>query len=62
MNYGLYHSIGTVSALIAFLAVCWWAYTPVNRDRFREDGNMPLDTDPIYMRKKQEQETREKSE
>jgi cytochrome c oxidase cbb3-type subunit 4 len=62
MNYGLYHSIGTVSAFVAFLAVCWWAYSPGNRERFREDGNLPLDTDPIHIAKKQEQELREKSE
>jgi len=50
MNYGLYHSIGTVTALIAFLGVCWWAYSPTNRKRFEEDGRIALDTDPMHQR------------
>jgi len=48
MNYGLYNSIGTVSAFLAFIGVCWWAYTPRNRQRFEEDGHLVLDTDPLY--------------
>lgn len=62
MNYGLYHSIGTVSAFLAFLAVCWWAYSPSNTRRFEEDGNLPLESDPIYMRKLQEKQKLEKTE
>lgn len=45
--YGLMHSIATVSAFLAFLGVCWWAYTPANRQRFEEIGRSALDTDPI---------------
>jgi len=63
MDYGIFDRIGTVTAFIAFLGVCWWAYSPTNRERFREDGDLALDSDPIYMRKKQqEQESREKAE
>jgi cytochrome c oxidase cbb3-type subunit 4 len=61
MNYGLYHSIGTVSAFIAFILVCWWAYRPANRRRFEEDGQQVLDTDPIYQKQKQT-EAREKAQ
>lgn len=60
MNYGLWHSIGTVSALVAFLAVSWWAYSPSNRKRFEEDGNMVLETDPLY--KKRDPDLQEKAQ
>lgn len=47
MNYAAMHSIATVAAFAAFIAICWWAYRPANRDRFEADGRLPLDTDPI---------------
>lgn len=47
MDYALMHSIATVAAMIAFAAVCWWAYRPGNRARFEADGRLPLDNDPI---------------
>ena len=45
--YGLLHSIATVAAVLAFTGVCWWAYRPANRQRFEQDGLLPLETDPI---------------
>lgn len=48
MNYGLWHSIATVLAVIAFSGVCWWAYSPHNRKRFEEDANLVLETDPLF--------------
>lgn len=47
MDYAILHSIATVAAMIAFGGICWWAYAPGNRDRFEEDGRLPLETDPI---------------
>ena len=51
MNYGLFHSIGTVSAFVAFIAVCWWAYSPRNRKRFEDDGRIVMETDPMYQQR-----------
>lgn len=48
MNYGLWHSIATVMAMIAFAGICWWTFTPGNRQRFEDDAQLPLDTDPLY--------------
>jgi cytochrome c oxidase cbb3-type subunit 4 len=50
MNYGLLHSIATVAAVIAFTAICWWAYSPANRKRFEDDALLPLETDPLLTR------------
>ena len=47
MSIGLMHSIATVAAVLAFAGVCWWAYTPTNRQRFEDIGRSALDTDPI---------------
>ncbi|WP_410471648.1 cbb3-type cytochrome oxidase subunit 3 [Faucicola mancuniensis] len=41
------HSIATVAAFIAFLAIVWWAYSPKNRNRFEEDAKLALDDDMI---------------
>ena len=41
------HSIATVAAFIAFLAIVWWAYSPNNRNRFEEDAKLALDDDMI---------------
>lgn len=43
MNWGVLHSIATVGAFIAFIAVAWWAYSPKNKKRFEEDAQLALD-------------------
>lgn len=54
MNYGLWHSIATVLAVIAFAGVCWWAYSPRNRQRFEQDAKLALETDPLFQRRQAE--------
>ena len=48
MDSGTMQGIATLLAMIAFLGICWWAYSPANRKRFEDVGQLPLDTDPIY--------------
>lgn len=48
MDSGTLHGIITIFAMLAFFGVCWWAYRPANKARFEEDGQLPLDTDPLY--------------
>lgn len=62
MNYGILHSIATVSAIIAFSAICWWAFRPANRQRFEADARMVLDTDPILSRAAAKIQPEEKGE
>lgn len=45
MDLGTLHSIATVAALVAFIAIVWWAYSPKNRERFEEDAQLALDDD-----------------
>ena len=65
MDYGTWHSIATVAAVLAFAGVVWWAYSPGNRKRFEDIGRLPLENDPILTQSRHEadlQGTREKSE
>lgn len=41
------HSIATVTAFIAFMAIVWWAYSPKNRERFEADAQLALDDDDV---------------
>ncbi|MFA0811053.1 cbb3-type cytochrome oxidase subunit 3 [Microbulbifer epialgicus] len=34
--------IGLVLGSIAFLAICWWAFSPKRKKRFEEDANLPF--------------------
>ncbi|OBX83969.1 cbb3-type cytochrome oxidase subunit 3 [Faucicola atlantae] len=45
MSLATLHSIATVTAFTAFLAIVWWAYSPRNRKRFEEDAKLALDDD-----------------
>lgn len=47
MNWGVLHSIATVGAFVAFVAIAWWAYSPTNKKRFEEDAQLALDDEQI---------------
>ncbi len=47
MNWGVLHSIATVGAFIAFIAIAWWAYSPKNKKRFEEDAQLALDDEQL---------------
>lgn len=65
MDYGTWHSVATVAAVLAFAGVVWWAYSPTNRKRFEDIGRLPLENDPILTQSRENaglQGSREKSE
>lgn len=47
MNWGVLHSIATLGAFIAFIAIAWWAYSPKNKQRFQEDAQLALDDEQL---------------
>lgn len=49
----LLYIFGTFSAIFAFAGICWWAYTPANKQRFEQDAQLALDSDPLYQKKRQ---------
>ncbi len=49
MNWGVLHSIATVGAFVAFIAVVWWAYSPKNKKRFEEYAQLALDDEQLTL-------------
>ncbi|MEC7121088.1 MAG: cbb3-type cytochrome c oxidase subunit 3 [Pseudomonadota bacterium] len=47
MNAVTLQVIATVLAFVAFIGVCWWAYSPANRKRFEQDADIAIQTDPL---------------
>jgi cytochrome c oxidase cbb3-type subunit 4 len=37
------HSIGTVLAFLAFIAICIWAYSPSKKKQFDDAAQLPFD-------------------
>lgn len=54
MNFGILQSIATVTAVVAFFAIAWWAYSPKNRERFEEDARLALDEEDLDLPSKQQ--------
>ncbi len=47
MDQGTLGAIATVLVTIAFIAVCWWAFSPRRKKRFDDAANLPFaDEDP----------------
>lgn len=42
MDAGTLGSISTVLVAIAFVGVCYWAFSPKLKKRFDEDANLPF--------------------
>ncbi len=42
MDQGTLQGIGTVLTMIAFLGVCWWAYSARNKKGFEEASKLPF--------------------
>ena len=42
MDINVLRQIGVVLGALAFLAVCWWAFSPKRKKRFEEDANLPF--------------------
>ena len=38
--------ISTILVMITFIGVCYWAFAPRRKERFREDANLPFADEP----------------
>ena len=43
MDMGWLRGIIAVMTLLTFLGICWWAYRPRNRERFKDDALLAFD-------------------
>lgn len=48
---GTMHGIATILAMVAFLTICWWAFSPRNRKRFEHNAQSIIDSDPVHGKK-----------
>lgn len=42
MDQGTLQGIGTILALVAFLSVCWWAFSSRKKKDFEEAAQLPF--------------------
>ncbi|MDO7654052.1 MAG: cbb3-type cytochrome c oxidase subunit 3, partial [Porticoccus sp.] len=42
MDQGTLQGIGTILALVAFLGVCWWAFSSRKKKDFEEAAQLPF--------------------
>ncbi len=42
MDINILRQISVVLGAVAFLAVCWWAFSPKRKQRFEEDARLPF--------------------
>jgi cytochrome c oxidase cbb3-type subunit 4 len=59
LDLGLVRGLIALITLATFLGICWWAYRPKNRSRFKEDALLVFD-DEERARAKQSERAEEK--
>lgn len=42
MDINTLRALSTVLVALAFLGICWWAFSPRRRQRFNEAANLPF--------------------
>lgn len=47
MDQGTMQGIGTILAMIAFLGICWWAFSKHKKKDFDEASKLPFDEDEL---------------
>lgn len=45
MDINTLRGVATIFVMIAFLAVCWWAFSPKRKKGFDEAANLPFADD-----------------
>jgi cytochrome c oxidase cbb3-type subunit 4 len=46
MDINTLRSLSTVLVAVAFVAICWWAFSPSRRKRFEEAARLPFADEP----------------
>jgi len=50
MDINTVRGISTLFVMVAFLGICWWAYSARRKSRFDEAANLPFDDEEISER------------
>ncbi len=54
MEQDLLRGLATVFCMIGFACVVFWAYVPVNKERFEQDANLAFDWEDAQVKDKTE--------
>lgn len=46
MDINTLRGISTIFVAIAFLGICWWAFSPKRKEQFKEAANLPFADEP----------------
>ena len=60
MDINTLRGISTIFVAIAFLGICWWAFSPKRKEQFKEAANLPFADEP--QSKEQHQSADEKTQ
>ena len=59
MDSGTLQGIGTALALLAFLGICWWAFSKEKKSDFDEAAQLPFrDEEPASQEQDKRQDTK----
>lgn len=42
MDINTFRALSTVLVAIAFIGICWWAFSPKRREKFRQASELPF--------------------
>ncbi|MFA5631799.1 MAG: cbb3-type cytochrome c oxidase subunit 3 [Porticoccaceae bacterium] len=59
MDQGTLQGIGTVLAMVAFLGICWWAFSKYKKKDFDEASRLPFSDDELAESDKSRSDTKE---
>ncbi len=52
----------TVLMMIAFVGICWWAFSPRRKKRFSDAANLPFEDEQKHQQAQAESESRDKND
>ena len=59
MDQGTLQGIGTVLAMVAFLGICWWAFSNHKKKDFDEASRLPFSDDELSESDESRSDTKE---
>jgi cytochrome c oxidase cbb3-type subunit 4 len=42
MDINFFRGLSTVFVMVAFIGICWWAFSPKRKQRFTDAANLPF--------------------
>lgn len=55
MDINTLRSLSTILVMIAFLGVCWWAFSPRRKSRFDNAANLPFADEDQHAKTKEQE-------